>query len=104
MSQCPWTSAEGMHQIAGEGEEMETGDKEEDLLPEETYPLRDMEVPPDASTVEKKDTTCAIAPRRSSYLTMKETRGKPTSLTYKIKKNKTNATITKCMMSKKLTQ
>ena len=30
MFQCPWTSAEGMHQITGEDEEMVTGDKEED--------------------------------------------------------------------------
>ena len=104
MFQCPWTSAEGMHQITGEDEEMATGDKEEDLLPEEMYPLRDMEVPLDVSTAEKKDTTHAIAPRRSSYLAMKETIGKPTSSTYKTKKNKTNATTTKCMMSKKLTQ
>ena len=93
-----------MHQITGEGEEMATGDKEEDLLPEETYLLWDMKVPLDVSTAEKKDTMHAIAPRRSSYLAMKETTGKPTSSTYKMKKNKTNAMTTKCMMSKKLTQ
>ena len=83
---------------------MATGDKEEDLLPEEMYLLQDMEVPPDVSIVEEKDTMCTIAPRRSSYLAMKETTGKPTSPTYKTKKNKTNAMTTKCMMSKKLTQ
>ena len=93
-----------MHQITGEDEEMVTGDKEEDLLPEEMYLLWDMGAPPDVSTAEKKGTMCAIVLRRSSYLTMKETTGKPTSSTYKMKKNKTNAMTTKCMMSKKLTQ
>ena len=104
MSQYPWTSAEGMHQITGEDEEMVTEDKGEDLLPEEMYPLQDTEVPLDVSTVERKDTTHTIAPRRSSHLAMKGTAGKPTSSTYKMKKNRTNAMTTKCTISKKLTQ
>ena len=93
-----------MHQIIGEDEEIVTGDKEEDVLPEEMYLLQDMEVPLDVSTVEKKDTTHAIAPRRSSYLAMKGTTGKPTSSTYRTKRIKTNAMTTRCMTSKKLTQ
>ena len=90
-----------MHPITGEGKEMATGDKEEDLLPEEMYPLRDTEVPPDVSTVEKKGTMRATAPKRNLYLAMKETTGKPTSLTYKMKKNRTNVMTTKCMTPKK---
>ena len=90
-----------MHQTTGEGKEMATGGKEEDLLPEEMYLLWDMEVPLDVSTVEKKGTMCATAPKRSLYLTMKETTGKPTSSTYKMKKNRTNVMTTKCMTSKK---
>ena len=100
----PWTSAEDVCQITGEDEEMATGDKEEDLLPEEMYPLRDMGAPLDVSTAEKKDTMRTTAPRRSSYPATKEITGKPTSLTYKMKKKKTSATTTRCMTSKKLTQ
>ena len=98
---CPWTSAEDMHPITGEGKEMATGDREEDLLPEETYLLWDTEVPPDASTVEKKGTMHTTAPKRNLYLAMKETTGKPTLLTYKTKKNRTNVMTTKCMTPKK---
>ena len=104
MSQYPWTLAEAMHPIIGGDEEMATGDKEEDLLPEETYLPQDTEVPLDASIVEKKDTMHAIAPKRSSYPEMKDTTDRLTSLTYKMRKNRTNAMTTKCMMSKKLTQ
>ena len=90
-----------MHQTTGEAKETETGDKEEDLLPEEMYLLRDMEVPLDVSTAEKRGTMHTIAPKRSSYLTMKETTGKPTSSIYKTKKNRINVMTTKCMTSKK---
>ena len=93
-----------MHLTTGEDEEMATGGKEEDLLPEEMYPLRDTEALLDASTVEKKGTTCTTAPKRSLYLAMKETTGKPTSSTYKMKRGRINAMTTKCMMFKKLIQ
>ena len=93
-----------MCQTTGEDEEVVTGDKEEDLLPEETYLLRDMEALLDVSTVEKRGTTHVTAPRRSLYPAMKGTIGKPTSSTYKMRKSRTNAMTTKCMMSKKLTQ
>ena len=101
MSQYPWTLAGVALLIIGEDEEMAIGGKEGDPLLEEMYPLQDMEVLQDASTAEKKGTMCAIAPKRSSYPAMKETIGKPISLTYKMKKNKTNAMITKCMTSRK---
>ena len=104
MSWCPWISAEDAHPITGEDEEMATGGKEEDLQPEEMYPLQDMEAPPAVSTVEKKGITHAIAPKRSSYPAMKETTDKPTSLTCKTKKSRTNVMTIKCMTSKKLTQ
>ena len=104
MSQYLWISAEDMHLTTGEDGEMTTGGKEEDLLPEEMYPPQDMEALPDVLTVEKKGTTCATAPKRSLYLPMKETTGKPTSLTYKMRRNGINAMTTKCMMFKKLIQ
>ena len=104
MSWCPWIPAEDAHPTTGEDEETATGGKEEDLLPEEMYPLQDMEVPPDVSTVEKKGITHAIAPKRSSHPTMKETTDKPTSLTCKMKRNRTNVTTIKCMTPKKLIQ
>ena len=91
-----------MRQTTGEDEEMATGDKEEDLLPEETYLLQDMEAPLDASTVGKKDIMHVTAPKRSLYPTMKGTTGRPTLSTYKMRKNRTNAKTTKCMTSKKL--
>ena len=80
---------------------MATGDKEEDLLPEAMYLLQDTEVPPDVSTAEKRDTMHTIAHKRSLHLAMKETTGKPTSSTYKMKKNRTNVMTTKCMTSRK---
>ena len=91
MSWYPWISAEDVHLITGEDEEMAIGSKEGDLLPEETYLPQDMEVPLDVSTAEKKGITCATAPKRSSYPTMKETTDKPTSLTCKMRKNRTTA-------------
>ena len=93
-----------MHQITGEDEETITGDKEEDPLPEKMCPLQGMEAPLDVSTAEKKDIMPATALRRSSYHAMRRTIGKPISLTYKMKRNRTNAMITKCMTSKKWTQ
>ena len=91
--------------ITGEDEGMATGGKEEDLLPGEMYPPQDTEAPQDASIVEKKDTMCTTALKRNSYPKMKETTtDKPTSLTCKMRKNRTTAMITRCMMSKKLTQ
>ena len=104
MFQCQWISAEVVHPTIGEDEEMATGDKEGDSLLEETYLPQDMEVLLDVLTVERKGIMGTIAPRRSSYLTMKETTGKPISLTCKMKRNKTNVMTTKCMTSKKLTQ
>ena len=101
MFQYPWTSAKAVHPITGENEEMVTGGKEEDLLPGEMYPPQDMEAPLDASIVERKDTMCAIVPKRNSYPIMRETTDKPTSLTHKMKRNKTIAMTTRCMMSKK---
>ena len=104
MSQYPWTSAEVMHPIIGEDEEMATGDKEEDLLPGEMYPPQDTEAPLDVSIAERKDTMHATAPKRSSYPEMKETTDRPTLLTYRMRKNRTNAMTIKCMTSKRLTQ
>ena len=104
MSWYPWISAEDAHPITGEDEEVATGDKEEDLLPEEMYLPQDMEVHLDVSIAEKKGIMHITAPKRSSYPTMKETTDKPTSLTCKTRKNRTTAMTTKCMMSKKPTQ
>ena len=104
MSQYPWTSAEATHPITGENKEVATGDREEDLLLEEMCLPQDMEAPPDASTAEKKDIMHATAPKRSSYPKMKETTDRPTSLIYKMKKNRTTAMTTKCMTFKKLAQ
>ena len=104
MSQYPWTSAEAARPITGEDEGVATGDREEDLLLGETYPPQDMEAPPDASIVEKKDTMHTTALKRNSYPETRETTDKPTSLTCKMRKNRTTATTTKCMTSKKLTQ
>ena len=104
MSQYPWTSAEAEHPTTGEDEGTATGDKEEDLLPGEMYPPQDMEAPLDASIVEKRDTMHTTVPRRNSYPIMKGTTDKPTSLTYKMRKNRTTAMTTKCTMSKKQTQ
>ena len=104
MSQYPWTSAEATHPITGEDEGVVTGDREEDLLLGEMYLPQDMEAPPDASIVEKKDIMHATAPKRSSYPETKETTNRPTSLIYKMRKNRTTATTIKCTASKKLTQ
>ena len=104
MSQYPWTSAEAAHPITGEDKGTATGDKEEDLLPGEMYLPQDMEASLDASIVERRDTMCATVPRRNLYPTMRGTTDKPTSSTYKMRKNRTTVTTTKCMMSKKRTQ
>ena len=104
MSWYPWTSAEAVHPITGEDKGTATGDKEEDLLPGETYPPQDMEAPLDASIVERRDTTHATVPKRNSYPITRGTTDKPTSLTYRMRKNKTTVTSIKCMMSKKQTQ
>ena len=101
MFQYPWTSAEVMPPITGEDEETATGDREEDLLPEEMYPPQDMEAHPDALILEKKDIMHATVLRRNSYPTMRGTTDKPTSSIYRIKRNRTIATTTKCTMSKK---
>ena len=93
-----------MPPITGEDEEAATGDKEEDLLPEEMYLLQGMEAHLDASIVERKDTMHTTVPRRDSYPIMKETTNKPTSLTYKMRRNRTTVMTTKCTMSKKQTQ
>ena len=94
MSQYPWTLAEVMPPTTGVDKEMAIGDKGEDLPPEGMYPPQDTEAPPDASTVEKRDTMHVTAPRRSSYLVMKE--NKPTSSTWKKKESRTM----KCRMPK----
>ena len=79
MSQYPWTSAEAVPPTIGGDEEMATGDKEEDLPPEETYLLQATGAHLDALIMEKRDTMHATAPKRSSY---PKTRGnKPTSST-----------------------
>ena len=104
MSQYLWTSAEAMHPIVGEDEGMATGDKEEDLLPGEMYLLQDMEILLDASIVERRDTMHATAPKRDSYPIMRRTTDKLTSLTYRMRKNRTTVMITRCTMRKKLTQ
>ena len=83
---------------------MATGGKEEDLLLGEMYPPQDMEVPQDASTVGKRDTIHATAPKRNSYPITRGTTDKPTSLTYRMRRNRTTVTTIKCMMSKKQTQ
>ena len=104
MFQYPWTLAGVALPIIGKDEGMATGGKEGDHLLEKTCLLQDTEVPLDASTAERKDTMHIIAPKRSSYPTMKETTGKPTSLTYKMKRNKINVMTTKCTTSRKLIQ
>ena len=90
-----------MPPTTGEEEEMGTGDKEEDHRPEEMYPCQDTETPPkhSASTVGKRDTMHKTAPRRGSNPIMKDIIGKPTSLTYKKKRNKT----AKCKMPRNQT-
>ena len=93
-----------MHPTIGEDREVATGGKEGDPLLEEMYLPQGMEALQDASTAERMGITHTTAPKRNSYPAMKETTGKPTSLTYKMKKNKTKAMTTKCMTSKKLTQ
>ena len=93
-----------MHPITGEDEGAATGDKEEDLLPEEMYLPQDMEAPLDASIAEEKDITHATAPKRHSHPKMRGTTDKPTSLTCRMRKNRTTAMTTKCTTSKKLTQ
>ena len=67
----------GCTPTTGEDKEVATGDKEEDLLPEETYLPQDTEVPLHASTVAKKGTIHATVLKRNSHPTMKE--NKPTS-------------------------
>ena len=104
MSQYPWTSAEAAHPIIGEDEGTATGDREEDLLPGEMYLPLDMEAPLDVLTVGRKDITHATVPRRNSYPVMRGTTDKPTSLTYKMKRNRTTIMTTKCMRSKNQTQ
>ena len=101
MSWYQWTSAEAVPLTTGEEEEMGIGDKEEDHLPEEMYPCQDMETPPKHSvlTAGKRDTMCETAPRRGSNPIMKDIIGKPTSLTYKKKRNK----IAKCKMPRNQT-
>ena len=79
MFQYLWTSAEAVHPTTGEDEGTVTGDKEEDLLPGEMYLPQDMEVPPDASTVERRDTMHTTAPKRNSYPVTRGTTDKPTS-------------------------
>ena len=84
---------------------MATGGKEEDLLLEEMYLPQDTEALQDASIVGRRDTTHTTAPKRNSYPATKETTtDKLTSLTCKMRKNRTTVMITKCMTSKKLTQ
>ena len=83
----------------GEEEGMETGDKEEDHQPEETYLCLDTEAPLHALTAEKKNIMHATAPRKSSYPVMRGTTNKPTLLTYRKKGSKTM----KCRMPKNQT-
>ena len=79
---------------------MATGDREEDLLPGEMYPPQDMEASLDVLIAGKKDTMHTIAHRRNSYPAMRKITDKPTSLTYRMKENKTTVTTMKCMMPK----
>ena len=104
MSWYPWTSAEAMHPTTGEDKGMATGGKEEDLPLGEMYPPQDMEAPLDASTVERRDTMHATAPKRNLYPVMRGTTDKPTSSTYKMRRNRTTVMTTRCMTFKKLTQ
>ena len=104
MCQYPWISAEVTPPITGGDKEMATGDREEDLLPGEMYLPQDMEAPLDALIAERKDIMHITVPRRNSYPTIRGTTDKPTSLTYKMKMNRTIVMTTKCMMSKKQTQ
>ena len=83
---------------------MATGDKGEDPLLGEMYLPQDMEVPLDASTVEKKGIMHATAPKRNSYPEMRGTTDKPTSLIYKMRKNRTTVMTIRCTTFKKLTQ
>ena len=83
---------------------MATGGKEEDLLLGETYLPQDTEAPQDASTVGMRDTMHATAPKGNSHPVTRGTTDKPTSSTYRIRRNRTTVTTTKCMMSKKWTQ
>ena len=80
---------------------MGTGDKEEDHQPEGMYLHQNTETHPkhSASTVEKKDTMHRTAPRKGSNPVMKDIIGRPTSLTYKKKRNKTE----KCRMPRSQT-
>ena len=104
MSQYPWTSAEAMHPITGEDKGTATGGKGEDLLLGEMYLPQDMEAPPDASIVERRDTIHATAPKRNLYPATRGTTDKPISSTCKMRKNRTTVMTTRCMTSKKLTQ
>ena len=85
----------------GGDKETGIGDKEEGHQQEEMYPHQDMETPPkpNASTVEKRDTTHETAPRKESSPEMKGTKGKPTSSIYGRKGNR----ITKFRMPKNQT-
>ena len=66
-----------MPPTTGEDQEVATGDKEEDLLPEEMYLPQDTGAPLHASTVARKGTMSTTVLKRNSYLIMKE--NKPTS-------------------------
>ena len=68
------------------------------------YLPQDTEAPQDASIVGRRDTMHATAPKRNSYPIMRGTTDKPTSLTYRMRRNRTIVTTIKCMMSKKWTQ
>ena len=83
---------------------MATGGKEEDLLLGGMYLPQDTEAPQDASIVERRDTMHATAPKRNSYPVTRGTTDKPTSSTYRMKRNRTIVMTTKCMTSKKWTQ
>ena len=104
MSQYLWTSAEATYPITGEDKGMATGGKEEDLLLGEMYLPQDMEAPQDASIVGRRDTIHATAPKRNSYPIMRGTTDKPTSSTYRMRRNRTIVMTIKCMTSKKQTQ
>ena len=93
-----------MHPITGEDKGTATGGKGEDLPLGEMYPPQDMEAPPDASIVERKDTMHATAPKRNLYPTTRGATDKPISLTCKMRKNRTTVMTTRCTMSNKLTQ
>ena len=99
MFQYLWTSVGAALPTIGEEEGTETGDKEEDHQPEETYLHLDMEAPLYVLTAKKKDIMHTTAPRKSSYPIMRGTTNKQTLLTYKKKGSKTM----KCRMSKNQT-